>query len=138
MQPSAYRGIEGVTKEAAIPRMPLTYDWSNGPGEFARPCTLRTESNRGPAPGRGADRALQLPVRPSPRWAVPAADRGHRPYPIQARQPGADRRGPPLAGHELGRDPARPVGTKGHLREGGRRLDRQRRCLSLLLYPAAA
>src|SRR6202165_5579315 len=51
--------------------------WSDGPGEFASPCALRAEPNRRPAPGRGTNRALQLPVRPSPGWAVPAADRGH-------------------------------------------------------------
>src|SRR5712671_419464 len=82
--------------------------------------------------------ALHLPLRSPPGWAVPAPDRGHRPCPIQAWQPGADRRGPALAGHELGRNATHPVRTQGDLREGGRRLDRQWRRLSLLLHARAA
>src|SRR6266851_3465870 len=115
MQPSAYTGIEGVTKGPRFPAeymrgnprkpltywvhggnppIPLTYDWSDGQGERASPCPLRAESNRCSPPGRRQNGPLQLPLRPAAGWEVLAADRGHRSGPLQAGEPGTDPRGP--------------------------------------------
>src|ERR1700682_1641523 len=135
MQPSAYRGIKDVTNEPAISRW---VRWSNGPGEFADPCSLRAEPDGGAPPGRGADRPLQLPVRSPPGRAILATDRRHGPGPLLTGQPGTDRRGPALAGPEMGRNAPGPIRAEGHLPGGGRRLDRYERRLPLLLHAATA
>src|SRR5438445_13371147 len=101
MQPSAYRGIKGVTKEAAISRW---VRWSNGRGEIARPCALRTKPNRRAAPGRCADGAFQLPLRSPPVRSAPAPERGHGPRPIQSWHEAPDRSAYALVGLEIGRD----------------------------------
>src|SRR3989442_11554644 len=44
-----------------------------------RACALRPEPDRLPARRGGADRPVQLAVRPAPGWHLRPEDRGHRP-----------------------------------------------------------
>src|SRR5216684_2637311 len=62
----------------------------------------------------------------------------YAPGPTDSGQPGTDRRGPALAGHGLGRDPAGPIGAQGALPTGRQRTAGIGHGLSLLLYAATA
>ena len=70
---------------------------------------LRALADRLPAHRRRAHRALQLALCPAHRRQLPAADRGHRPRPLDARGDRGDLRGPALARPRLGRRGDQPV-----------------------------